>query len=93
MSAPTFEVPMIRLDIPDAELEMVEVYADGTFVHDPWPDRVLTDTEETVMVTRTELADMIATAAAAAVTAQADQATTTTIRAAALDAITPTDTA
>lgn len=32
---------------------------------------------------------MIATAAAAAVTAQADQGTATTIRAAALDAITP----
>lgn len=86
MSAPTFEVPMIRLDIPDAELEVVEVYADGTFVHDPWPDRVLTDTEETVMVTRTELADMIATAVIASQSAQADART---VRSAALGAIEP----
>ncbi len=86
MSAPTFEVPMIRLDIPDAELEMVEVYADGTFVHDPWPDRVLTDTEETVMVTRTELADMITNAVIASQSAQADART---VRSAALGAIEP----
>lgn len=87
MSEPTFMVPMIRLDIPDAEPEMVEVYQDGTFVADPWPDRVLTLAEETVTVTRAELADLIAAAAAAAVAAQAGQADPDAARTAALTAI------
>ena len=90
---------MTRLDVPGAETERVEVYIDdGTPVD---PERlarhmgvpVADPADEPITLTRTELADMIATAAAAAVTAQADQATTTTIRAAALNAITPTDTA
>lgn len=87
MGEPTFMVPMIRLDVPDAEPELVEVYADGTWVADPWPERVLTPTEGTVTVTRAELADMIATAATAAVAAHTDRADTSTVRAAALSAI------
>lgn len=88
-------VTMIRLDVPDAEPEQVEVYADDGLPVDParldahMGTQAESPAADTVTVTRAELADMIADAAAAAATAQAvKNATPTVVRAAARAAIT-----
>lgn len=81
------------LRVGETEPEQVEVYADdGTPVDPVQRARHMgVPADEQITVTHAQLADIVATAVAAAVDAQAGQADAEAVRAAALDAITPQD--